>query len=91
MAEELKDNWKQVGKDFTSFGSHLGKSIFRSVKKGVSAATKWAEEKEPEEAEAKAEEPQAEETKVEEPKAEEVKVEEPKAEASETEAPKAEE
>ena len=81
MAEELKDNWKKVGKDFTTFGAGLGKSLLNTMKTGVREATKWANNEKPEEAEAKAEEPKAEEPKAEEPKAEEAKAEEPKAEA----------
>jgi hypothetical protein len=84
MAEDLKDNWKKVGKDFTSFGAGLGKSLLNTMKTGVNAATKWARDDENPEAKAeepKAEEPKAEEVKAEEPKAEEAKTEEPKAEA----------
>lgn len=80
MSEELKDNWKKVGKDWASLGSDLGKSLWKSVKTGVSAATKWADDDDPEKEEAKAEEAKAEEPKAEEPKAEEPKAEEPKAE-----------
>ena len=65
MAEDLKDNWKKVGKDWASLGEDLGKSLIKSVKAGVSAATKWAEDEPEKEAEAKAEEAK------EEPKAEE--------------------
>ena len=81
MAEDLKNNWKKVGKDFTSFGSDLGKSLLKTMKTGVRAATKWADEDEKAKAEAENEEPKAEETAAEEPKAEEAKAEEPKAEA----------
>lgn len=70
MAEDLKNNWKKVGKDFTSFGSDLGKSLLNTMKTGVRAATKWAEEDNKAEAEATAEEPRAEEAQAEEPKAE---------------------
>ena len=66
MADDLKENWKKVGKDWASLGEDLGKSLINSVKAGVSAATKWAEDKPEKEAEAKAEE-----AKEEEPKAEE--------------------
>lgn len=80
MGEDLKNNWKKVGKDFASLGTDLGKSIIKSVKAGVSAAAKWAEEemseKNNEEPEAKTEDPKTEETTVEEPKAEEPKAEE---------------
>lgn len=80
MAEDLKDNWKKVGKDFTSFGAGLGKSLLNTMKTGVNAATKWArDDEEPKAEEAKNEEPKAEETKTEEPVAEEAKTEEPKA------------
>ena len=41
----LKDDWKSVGKDFGKLGSDLGKSIVRSVKKGVDAVDRWAEDK----------------------------------------------
>lgn len=83
MAEDLKDNWKKVGKDFTTFGAGLGKSLLNTMKTGVREATKWANDEKPEKAEdeAKTEEPIAEETQAEEPKAEETKAEEPKAEA----------
>ena len=79
MADDLKNNWKKVGKDWASLGSDLGKSLWKSVKTGVSAATKWADD-DPEKEEAKAEEAKAEEPKAEEPKAEEPTAEEPKAE-----------
>ena len=72
MADELKENWKKVGKDWASLGTDLGKSLLKTVKTGVKEATKWAED-DPEkekEAEAAAEEPKAEEAKEEEPKAE---------------------
>ena len=72
MADDLKENWKKVGKDWASLGEDLGKSLIKSVKAGVNAATKWAEgESEKAEAEAKTEEPKAEEPTTEEPKAEE--------------------
>ncbi len=73
MADDLKENWKKVGKDWASLGTDLGKSLLKTVKTGVKEATKWADddsEKE-KEAEAKTEEPKAEETKEEAPKAEE--------------------
>ncbi len=76
MSDELKKKWSKVGHDFASLGSDLGKSIFSSVKTGVSAATEWARDDEKPKDET--EEPKAEET-----------AEEPKAEA--TEEPKAEE
>ena len=74
MADELKENWKKVGKDWASLGTDLGKSLLKTVKTGVKEATKWADDepkKEEAEAEAKTEEPKAEEAKAEEPKAEE--------------------
>ena len=75
MADELKENWKKVGKDWASLGTDLGKSLLKTVKTGVKEATKWADDEEPKkeeaEAEAKTEEPKAEEAKEEEPKAEE--------------------
>lgn len=40
----LKDDWKSVGKDFGKLGSDLGKSIVRTVKKGINAVDKWSEE-----------------------------------------------
>ena len=40
----LKDDWKSVGKDFGKLGSDLGKSIVRSVKKGVDVVDRWAED-----------------------------------------------
>ena len=67
MAEDLKENWKKVGKDWASLGEDLGKSLIKSVKAGVSAATKWAEDEPKKDTEDKAEEPKAEETQ-EEPK-----------------------
>ena len=82
MAEDLKEDWKKVGKGFASLGSNLGKSLFHTMKTGVRSATKWADEKpeEAKEAEAKAEEAKTEEAKTEEVNAEEPKAEEPKAE-----------
>jgi hypothetical protein len=74
MADELKDKWKKVGKDWAALGTDLGKSIVSSIKTGVTAATEWAsKDDEPKD---KAEE---------EPKAEEAKAEEPKDEASKAE------
>ena len=70
MADGLKENWKKVGKDWASLGEDLGKSLINSVKAGVNAATKWAEDETEKEAEDKTEEPKAEEAKAEEPKAE---------------------
>ncbi len=40
----LKDDWKSVGKDFGKLGSDLGKSIVRTVKKGINAVDKWSDE-----------------------------------------------
>jgi hypothetical protein len=75
MADDLKSNWKKVGKDWASLGTDLGKSLLKTMKTGVREATKWADEDDKnKEAEAKAEEAQAEEPKAEateEPKAEE--------------------
>ena len=42
MADELKDKWKKVGKDWAALGTDLGKSIVSSIKTGVTAATEWA-------------------------------------------------
>lgn len=75
MSDDLKSNWKKVGKDWASLGEDLGKSLWKSVKTGVSAATKWADD-DPKKEEAKAEEAKAEEPKAEEAKAEESKTEE---------------
>ena len=69
MADELKENWKKVGKDWASLGTDLGKSLLKTVKTGVKEATKWADDEEPKKEESEAEE--AEEAKEEEPKAEE--------------------
>ena len=65
MAEGLKENWKKVGKDWASLGEDLGKSLIKSVKAGVSAATKWAEDEPEKEAEAKAGDAKEEEPKAE--------------------------
>ena len=73
MAEELKDKWKKVGKDWASLGTDLGKSLVSSMKAGVNAATEWARDEETPEDKAE-EEPKAEAT------------EEPKAEAEESKA-----
>ncbi len=40
----LKDDWKSVGKDFGKLGSDLGKSLVRTVKKGINAVDKWSDE-----------------------------------------------
>ena len=69
MADDLKENWKKVGKDWASLGTDLGKSLLKTVKTGVKEATKWADDEPKEkEAEAKTEEAKAEEAKAEEPK-----------------------
>jgi hypothetical protein len=57
MAEDLKENWKKVGKNLASLGEDLGKSLINSVKAGVSAATKWAEGESEKEAEDQTDEP----------------------------------
>ena len=61
MAEELKDKWKKVGKDWAALGTDLGKSLVSSMKAGVNAATEWAREEDKPKDEA--EEPKAEEAK----------------------------
>ena len=66
MAEELKDKWKKVGKDWAALGTDLGKSLVSSMKAGVNAATEWARDDEKPKDEAE-EEPKA-EAKEEEPK-----------------------
>lgn len=40
----LKEDWKSVGKDFGKLGSDQGKSLVRTVKKGIDAVDKWSEE-----------------------------------------------
>ena len=37
MEDELKNNWKKVGKDFVELGADLGKTIIKTVKSGVDA------------------------------------------------------
>lgn len=32
MEDELKNNWKKVGKDFVELGADLGKTIIKTVK-----------------------------------------------------------
>ena len=51
MEDNLKSNWKKVGKDFAALGKDLGKSLLKTVKTGVNAASDWAkeEQKTPEE------------------------------------------
>ena len=69
MAEDLKENWKKVGKDWASLGTDFGKSLLKTMKTGVKEATKWADDepkKDEKEAEAQTEEPKAEEPKAEE-------------------------
>lgn len=39
----LKDNWKKVGDEFTSFGKDLGKAIVKTVKSGAKAVSDWAD------------------------------------------------
>ncbi len=75
MADELKDKWKKVGKDWAALGTDLGKSIVSSIKTGVTAATEWAS-KDDEPRDKAEEEPKAEEAKAEEPKDEAPKAEE---------------
>ena len=45
MADTLKTDWKKVGKDFASLGKDLGTTLVKSVRKGVSVATEWAQDK----------------------------------------------
>ena len=40
----LKNNWKKVGKDFASLGKDLGTTLVKTVRKGVDLATEWADE-----------------------------------------------
>lgn len=40
----LKEDWKATGKELGSALSHLGKTLVRSISKGVEAAQKWAKE-----------------------------------------------
>jgi len=75
MSEDLKSNWKKVGKDWASLGTDLGKSLLKTMKTGVREATKWADD-DKDKAEAENEEPKAEEATAEEPKAEAPKAEE---------------
>ena len=44
---ELKNSWKKTGSEMGSAFSDLGKSIVKSVRKGVDKATEWAEGDEP--------------------------------------------
>ncbi len=41
---DLKNNWKKVGKDFASLGKDLGTTLVKTVRKGVNIATEWAED-----------------------------------------------
>lgn len=61
----LKDSWKSVGKDFAKLGTDFGKTMVKTVKKGVDKLDEWSQEDEASAA-AEAAEPVAEET----PKAE---------------------
>ena len=40
----LKEDWKATGKELGSALSHLGKTLVRSISKGVEAAQEWAKE-----------------------------------------------
>ena len=44
MEDGLKSNWKKVGKDFANLGKDLGKTLMKTVKTGVAAASDWANE-----------------------------------------------
>ena len=44
MEDGLKNNWKKVGKGFASLGKDLGKTLLKTVKTGVDAASDWAGE-----------------------------------------------
>lgn len=44
MEDGLKSNWKKVGKDFAHLGKDLGKTLLKTVKTGVAAASDWANE-----------------------------------------------
>lgn len=40
----LKEDWKATGKELGGAFSHLGKTLVRSISKGVEAAQEWAKE-----------------------------------------------
>ena len=44
MEDNLKGNWKKVGKDFASLGKDLGVTLAKTIRKGVDIATEWANE-----------------------------------------------
>ena len=46
MEDELKNNWKKVGKDFATLGKDFGKTLLKTVKTGVDAATEWVDKEE---------------------------------------------
>jgi hypothetical protein len=46
MEDGLKNNWKKVGKDFATLGKDFGKTLLKTVKTGVDAATEWVDKEE---------------------------------------------
>lgn len=44
MEDNLKSNWKKVGKDFAALGKDFGKTLAKTIRKGVNMATEWANE-----------------------------------------------
>ncbi len=46
MEDGLKNNWKKVGKDFATLGKDFGKTLLKTLKTGVDAATEWADKEE---------------------------------------------
>ena len=46
MEDGLKNNWKKVGKDFATLGRDFGKTLLKTVKTGVDAATEWVDKEE---------------------------------------------
>ena len=85
MEDELKNNWKKVGKDFVELGADLGKTIIKTVTSGVDAVAEWADSEEKKRAEKEAAEVKAETIIQEEPEAEEAQAEEEPAQNPEAE------
>lgn len=46
MEDGLRNNWKKVGKDFATLGKDFGKTLLKTVKTGVDAATEWVDKEE---------------------------------------------
>lgn len=46
MEDGLKNNWKKVGKDFATLGKDFGKTLLKTVKTGVDAASEWVDKEE---------------------------------------------